>query len=84
MSEVLICYPEPIEMDDELVTKLYRVRKTVLQMLNDRGYNVVDEELNQTKDAFKEKYGDDPKKDELTMSKKKKDSNEQVRRAHGL
>lgn len=65
-------------MDDEVVTKLYRVRKTVLQMLNDRGYLVLDEELSQTKDDFREKFGDDPKKDDLTMSKKKSDGGEQV------
>ncbi|GAQ85816.1 DNA-directed RNA polymerase II subunit 5 [Klebsormidium nitens] len=65
-------------MDDEVVTKLYRVRKTVLQMLNDRGYLVLDEELSQTKDDFREKFGDDPKKDDLTMSKKKSDSGEQI------
>ncbi|GAQ85818.1 DNA-directed RNA polymerase subunit 5 family protein [Klebsormidium nitens] len=66
-------------MDDENATKLYRVRRTILEMLNDRGYNVLDEELSQTKEDFIEKVGDEPKKEDLMMSKRKLDSSEQIR-----
>uniref|UniRef100_A0A915BX07 DNA-directed RNA polymerases I, II, and III subunit RPABC1 n=2 Tax=Ascarididae TaxID=6250 RepID=A0A915BX07_PARUN len=47
--------------DDELETyKLWRVRKTVMQMCHDRGYLVTQEELDQTLDNFKETFGDKP------------------------
>lgn len=38
------------------MTLLYRVRKTVLQMLKDRGYIVSEKKLNQTKADFAENY----------------------------
>lgn len=43
-------------MDLDEVTLLYRVRKTVLQMLKDRGYIVSDSKLNEKKDEFAKKY----------------------------
>ena len=43
--------------EDE-IEKLWRIRKTVLQMCNDRGYIVTSEELEQTLDQFKETYSD--------------------------
>lgn len=63
-------------MDDELVTKLYRVRRSILEVLSDRGYLVLDEELKQTKEEFRKKFGDDPKKEKLLISKKRRESNE--------
>ncbi len=39
-------------MDLDQVTILYRVRKTVLQMLKDRGYLVSEKKLAQTRDEF--------------------------------
>lgn len=48
-------------MDDEAETyRLWRVRKTVMQLCHDRGYLVTQEELDQTLDQFKELYGDSP------------------------
>ncbi|KHJ86123.1 RNA polymerase Rpb5 domain protein [Oesophagostomum dentatum] len=47
--------------DDEQETyKLWRVRKTIMQMCHDRGYLVTQEELDQTLDEFKEMFGDRP------------------------
>ncbi|CAD6191779.1 unnamed protein product [Caenorhabditis auriculariae] len=47
--------------DDELETyRLWRIRKTVLQMVHDRGYLVAQEELDQPLETFKEVYGDRP------------------------
>ena len=44
-----------INMDDEQETyKMWRVRKTVMQLCHDRGYLVTQDELDQTLDQFKE------------------------------
>uniref|UniRef100_A0A0N5ATW4 DNA-directed RNA polymerases I, II, and III subunit RPABC1 n=1 Tax=Syphacia muris TaxID=451379 RepID=A0A0N5ATW4_9BILA len=59
--------------DDELETyKLWRVRKTIMQMCHDRGYLVTQEELDQTLENFKEMFGDrpserKPSRNELTI-----------------
>ena len=48
-------------MDDEQeVYKLWRIRKTILQLCHDRGYIITSEELEQTLEQFKETYGDKP------------------------
>jgi DNA-directed RNA polymerases I, II, and III subunit RPABC1 len=48
-------------MDDEQeVYKLWRIRKTILQLCHDRGYIITSEELDQTLEQFKETYGDKP------------------------
>ncbi|KAK0395845.1 hypothetical protein QR680_001461 [Steinernema hermaphroditum] len=47
--------------DDELETyKLWRVRKTIMQMCHDRGYLVTQDELDQTLDQFSDQYGNKP------------------------
>ena len=41
-------------MDDEQETyKLWRIRKTIMQLCHDRGYLVTQDELDQTLDQFK-------------------------------
>ena len=48
-------------MDDEQETyKMWRVRKTVMQLCHDRGYLVTQDELDQTLDQFKAQFGDKP------------------------
>lgn len=48
-------------MDDEQETyKLWRIRKTVMQLCHDRGYLVTQDELDQTLDDFKQQFGDKP------------------------
>ena len=48
-------------MDDEAETyKLWRVRKTVMQLCHDRGYLVTQAELDQTLENFKTMFGDKP------------------------
>lgn len=48
-------------MDDEAETyKLWRIRKTIMQLCHDRLYLVTQAELDQTLDQFKETYGDRP------------------------
>ncbi|CAI7765125.1 unnamed protein product [Closterium sp. NIES-54] len=43
-------------------------------MLLDRGYLVADRELRSTKDDFRDQFGDDPQRDDLTLLKQKKDN----------
>ncbi|XP_065917625.1 DNA-directed RNA polymerases I, II, and III subunit RPABC1-like [Dysidea avara] len=48
-------------MDDEAEChKLWRVRKTLMQLCHDRGYLVTQDELDQTIGQFKEQFGDRP------------------------
>ncbi|GBG72691.1 hypothetical protein CBR_g12259 [Chara braunii] len=64
---------------DEHSAKLYRIRKTVMQMLRDREYLVSDADLTMTKDEFRERFGDQPKRDDLSISKpKEKDPSQQI------
>ncbi|CAK9206018.1 hypothetical protein BDL97_15G037100 [Sphagnum fallax] len=57
---------------DEQSTRLYRIRKTVMEMLRDRDYVVAEFELAFTKEAFREKYGDEPKREDLVIQKPKR------------
>nr|ABR18148.1 unknown [Picea sitchensis] len=59
---------------DEQTNKLFRIRRTVLQMLNDRDYLVGDFEINTTKEQFLDKFGEDPKKEDLVINKAKRNS----------
>ncbi|OVA00057.1 RNA polymerase [Macleaya cordata] len=64
---------------DEEVTKLFRIRKTVMQMLRDRGYLVGDFEINETRAGFLSKFGDNVKRDDLVINKSKRnDSSDQI------
>ncbi|XP_074313018.1 DNA-directed RNA polymerases II and IV subunit 5A-like [Silene latifolia] len=64
---------------DEEVTRLYRIQRTIMQMLNDRAYIVSDYELNMTKYQFVEKYGDYLKRDALSIQKtRRNDSSDQI------
>ncbi|SPP78577.1 blast:DNA-directed RNA polymerases I%2C II%2C and III subunit RPABC1 [Drosophila guanche] len=48
-------------MDDEAETyKLWRIRKTIMQLSHDRGYLVTQDELDQTLEQFKDMFGDKP------------------------
>jgi len=48
-------------MDDATeVDRLWRIRKTVMQMCHDRGYLVTQDELDQTLEQFVEQFGDRP------------------------
>ena len=51
----------------EQKTKLFRIRKTVCKMLNARGYLVAQAELDRDKDSFTEEFGEDPRRDALTL-----------------
>jgi len=49
-----------MDSDEAVTYKLWRIRKTVMQLCHDRGYLVTQDELEQTLDQFKETYGDKP------------------------
>lgn len=43
---------------DKEASDVYRVRKTLCQMLNDRGYNISDDDLHMTLEEFKGEFTD--------------------------
>jgi len=59
---------------DETTNRLFRVRRTCLQMLHDRNYNIGESELAMTKEDFRDKFGDEPKRDDLQILKQKRDN----------
>lgn len=52
-----------MDANSELTYKLFRIRKTLLSLCNDRNYIVSPEELEQTLDQFIAIYGDHPLED---------------------
>ncbi|OMO58197.1 hypothetical protein CCACVL1_08608 [Corchorus capsularis] len=66
-------------LSDDEIKRLYRIRKTVMQMLKDRGYFVGDFEINMTKGQFISKYGENMKREDLVINKSKRnDSSDQI------
>jgi DNA-directed RNA polymerase I, II, and III subunit RPABC1 len=60
-------------MSSDKRTKLFRIRKTVSKMLNARGYLVSQKELDRDKDSFTEDFGEDPRRETLTLMVPKRD-----------
>lgn len=65
-------------LSDEEITRLFRIRKTVMQMLKDRGYVVGDFEIEMTKYQFIQKYGENMKREDLVINKGFRNSSDQV------
>ncbi|XP_074340824.1 DNA-directed RNA polymerases II and IV subunit 5A-like [Apium graveolens] len=61
-------------MTEEEVNRLFRIRRTVMQMLEDRGYLVAEAEKEMSKNQFLEKYGENVKREDLVICKSKKNS----------
>lgn len=60
-------------------TRLFRVRKTCLEMLNDRGYLIGQDDLEESRDAFISKFSEEPKRDDLTLlAPKQEDPTDQM------
>ena len=47
--------------------KVYRVRQTCMKMLEKRGYNVLQEHVSMSSEAFLQIYGAEPKRHDLTL-----------------
>ncbi|KAL4450102.1 hypothetical protein ABPG77_010771 [Micractinium sp. CCAP 211/92] len=63
----------------DFTTRMYRIRKTCLEMLADRGYLITDEEKEATRDQFIDKFGADVRREDLTiMASKVDDPTEQI------
>ncbi|XVE71936.1 hypothetical protein DITRI_Ditri10aG0191200 [Diplodiscus trichospermus] len=56
-----------MSVSGEQITKLFKVRRTVLQMLRDRGYSVDDSDIKLTRQQFIDKFGENVhlKRDDL-------------------
>uniref|UniRef100_A0ACD5VS34 Uncharacterized protein n=1 Tax=Avena sativa TaxID=4498 RepID=A0ACD5VS34_AVESA len=65
--------------DDAAVGRLVRIRRTVMCMLRDRGYLVVEHELAMNRRDFQRKYGESFHREDMQISKcKKNDPNDQI------
>ncbi|KAH6780381.1 Eukaryotic rpb5 RNA polymerase subunit family protein [Perilla frutescens var. hirtella] len=65
-------------MSEEEITRLHRIRKTVMQMLRDRGYMVADVEVEMTKTQFIHKYGENMKREDLMIIKGMRNNSDQI------
>lgn len=66
-------------LTEEEIKRLYRIQKTLMQMLKDRGYFIADSELTMTKQQFIRKHGDNMKREDLvTLKVKRNDNSDQV------
>ncbi|CAK8533983.1 unnamed protein product [Lathyrus sativus] len=57
---------------DEEITHLYRIYKTVLQMLRDRNYVVSETDINMSRQEFKSNFSDHMKREDLFINKSHK------------
>ena len=55
-------------------SRLFRIRKTCLKMLQKRGYVVDEEQLDMTKETFIQTWGENPTRDAMTILAEKSDN----------
>lgn len=66
-------------LSEEEISRLFRIRKTLMLMLRDRGYMVTEFEIEMTKYQFLQKYGENMKREDLVINKNMRNtSSEQV------
>ncbi|KAF2303948.1 hypothetical protein GH714_024892 [Hevea brasiliensis] len=66
-------------LSEDEIKRLFRIRKTVMQMLKDRGYFVGDFEINMTREQFISKFGENMKREDLVINKSKRnDASDQI------
>ncbi|OAY76161.1 DNA-directed RNA polymerases II and IV subunit 5A, partial [Ananas comosus] len=69
---------EEMASDDE-ISRLFRIRRTVMQILRDRGYLVLDVEIEMNKRQFLDKFGEAVRREDLVINKaKKNDPSDQI------
>ncbi|CAL0322175.1 unnamed protein product [Lupinus luteus] len=56
-------------LTEDETNRLYRITRTVLKMLRDRGYLVHNKEIEMSKHEFKNKFGENMKREDLTFMK---------------
>ncbi|KAL1333022.1 hypothetical protein AAHE18_11G070300 [Arachis hypogaea] len=61
-------------LSEEKINRLYRIRKTMMQMLRDRNYLVGDFKIKMSREDFRRKYGENMKREDLVINKSKKDN----------
>lgn len=58
----------PVNDDNADLYKIWRIRRTVLQLCHDRGYLILQDELDEDFEQFKSQYGtNEPDRNELTV-----------------
>lgn len=65
-------------LSEDEIKRLYRIRRTVMQMLKDRGYFVGDFEVDMTKQEFDSKFGNMKREDLVINKHKRNDTSNQV------
>lgn len=60
--------------DDQTVSKLYRIYRTVMEMLRDREYLVMKSEVKMSKMDFINKFGGGFQREDLNINKSKKNN----------
>ncbi|KAJ9563835.1 hypothetical protein OSB04_008995 [Centaurea solstitialis] len=66
-------------LSEEEISRLFRIRRTAMQMLRDRGYLVGEFEIAMGKGDFLRKFGENMKREDLIISKAKaNDSSDQI------
>ncbi|KAG8636239.1 DNA-directed RNA polymerases II and IV subunit 5A isoform X1 [Manihot esculenta] len=66
-------------LSEDEIKRLFRIRKTVMTMLKDRGYFVGDFEINMTREQFISKFGENMKREDLVINKtKRNDPSDQI------
>ncbi|XP_010922136.1 DNA-directed RNA polymerases II and IV subunit 5A [Elaeis guineensis] len=60
-------------VDGALASTFFRIRRTILEMLRDRGFLVTDAEIEMTRDQFVEKFGINFRREVLDFSRSKRD-----------
>ncbi|PHU18026.1 DNA-directed RNA polymerases II and IV subunit 5A [Capsicum chinense] len=66
-------------LSEEELSKLFRVCRTLMEMLSDRGYLVGDFEINMSKQQFLQKFGENIKREDLVIQKgKRNNSSDQI------
>eukprot|EP00252_Welwitschia_mirabilis_P013138 TRINITY_DN29018_c0_g1_i1.p1 TRINITY_DN29018_c0_g1~~TRINITY_DN29018_c0_g1_i1.p1 ORF type:complete len:218 (+),score=24.09 TRINITY_DN29018_c0_g1_i1:213-866(+) len=68
------CIDRFLDKGDPESHKLYRVRKTLMEMLHDRGFFVSDDDLRMSLEQFRSNFGNVPNREQLRFTTYKRDN----------